>query len=55
MNFFLGVVGVVQVTRILMHQSEQKKGLAGAVSDIKEEAKADVKGIKDDVKDSVKS
>jgi mitochondrial pyruvate carrier 2 len=41
-NFFLGVVGVVQCSRILMWQQSQK-GLAAAV---KEDVKAEVNAVK---------
>jgi hypothetical protein len=40
-NFFLGVVGVVQVSRILMYNAEQKK--KGALGQKVEEVKEDVK------------
>lgn len=44
-NFFLGVVGVVQVTRILAWRSSQKDNntVADAVADVKDEAKEAVK------------
>lgn len=43
MNFFLGLVGIVQVSRILSYESSKKKGLAGVVEEVKdkvEEVKA---------------
>ncbi|KZZ99102.1 putative protein family UPF0041 [Moelleriella libera RCEF 2490] len=42
-NFFLGLVGIVQVSRILNYESSKKKGLAGVVEEVKdkvEEVKA---------------
>ncbi|KAL2758493.1 hypothetical protein ACRALDRAFT_1068801 [Sodiomyces alcalophilus JCM 7366] len=37
-NFFMGVVGVIQLTRIFIHE-QSKKGVVGAVQEIKEEVK----------------
>jgi hypothetical protein len=42
-NFFLGLVGIVQVSRILMYESAKKEGLAGVVKDVKEDVKNQVK------------
>jgi hypothetical protein len=42
-NFFLGIVGIVQVTRIAMWQSSQKKTQLPAAEDVKEEAKEAIK------------
>lgn len=44
-NFFLGVVGVVQVTRIMLWRSSQKNNptVADAVAEVKDEAKEAVK------------
>ncbi|KAJ9155671.1 hypothetical protein NKR23_g1810 [Pleurostoma richardsiae] len=42
-NFFLGIVGIVQVTRIAMWQSSQKKTQLPAAEDVKEEAKEVIK------------
>lgn len=47
-NFFLGVVGIVQVTRILLNQSAQKT-IAEAAVDIKDEVKAEAKDVKESV------
>jgi len=47
-NFFLGVVGVVQVTRILMYNAEQKK--KGVAAEIKDEVVEGVKEAKDAIK-----
>ncbi|GKT45935.1 putative mitochondrial transport protein fsf1 [Colletotrichum spaethianum] len=38
-NFFLGVVGVVQCSRILMWQSSQKKSAAELAHEVKEDVK----------------
>ncbi|QPC69813.1 hypothetical protein HYE68_000565 [Fusarium pseudograminearum] len=45
-NFFLGLVGVVQVSRILSYESEKKKGLHGVVEDIKADAKEAIQEVK---------
>ncbi|KAJ4005149.1 hypothetical protein NW766_011296 [Fusarium irregulare] len=45
-NFFLGMVGVVQVSRILKYESEKKKGLHGVVEDIKADAKETIEEVK---------
>lgn len=42
-NFFLGIVGIVQVSRILIHRSSQKNTAAGAVEEAKEAVKEAVK------------
>lgn len=43
-NFFLGIVGVVQCTRIFMwHQSQKNKTLPEKVEEVKEEVKEAVK------------
>ncbi|EFY89069.1 UPF0041 domain protein [Metarhizium acridum CQMa 102] len=42
-NFFLGLVGIVQVSRIAMYESAKKKGLAGVVEDVKKDVKDQVK------------
>ncbi|EFZ03757.1 UPF0041 domain protein [Metarhizium robertsii ARSEF 23] len=42
-NFFLGLVGIVQVSRILMYESAKKKGLAEVVEDVKKDVKDQVK------------
>lgn len=44
-NFFLGVVGITQVTRILLWRNSQKGSIAETVEDVKEEVKQDVKEI----------
>ncbi|ROT37631.1 UPF0041-domain-containing protein [Sodiomyces alkalinus F11] len=41
-NFFMGMVGIVQLTRIFLHE-QSKKGVVGAVQEIKEEVKQEVK------------
>jgi len=48
-NFFLGGVGIVQVSRILMWQQSQK-GLPEAVEQVKEEVKEEAKEVKKAVK-----
>lgn len=45
-NFFLGLVGIVQVSRILMHESTKKKGVADVAAEIKEGVKEKVKEVK---------
>jgi hypothetical protein len=45
-NFFLGLVGLVQITRILTHESAKKKSLEGVVADIKADAKETVNEVK---------
>lgn len=53
-NFFLGCVGVIQVTRILMWQSSQKNMSAGAqVEEAKDAAIDAAKGVVGDVKAAV--
>ncbi|KID89908.1 UPF0041 domain protein [Metarhizium guizhouense ARSEF 977] len=42
-NFFLGLVGIVQVSRIVMYESAKKKGLAEVVEDVKKDVKDQVK------------
>ena len=42
-NFFLGMVGIAQVTRILMYESAKKKSLKEVVADVKEDAKDSLK------------
>ncbi|PHH87730.1 hypothetical protein CDD83_8473 [Cordyceps sp. RAO-2017] len=42
-NFFLGIVGIIQLSRIGMHESSKKQGVAQAVDDAKEDLKAKVK------------
>lgn len=42
-NFFLGLVGIVQVSRIAMYESAKKKGIADVVEDVKEDVKDKVK------------
>jgi len=45
-NFFLGMVGLVQITRIAKYESDKKAGLKGAIEDIKADAKETVKEMK---------
>ncbi|KAM5359752.1 hypothetical protein ACJZ2D_014233 [Fusarium nematophilum] len=45
-NFFLGMVGLVQITRIAKYESDKKAGLKGALEDIKQDAKATIKEVK---------
>lgn len=55
-NFFLGLVGVVQVSRIFAYNSSQKKLTAGQQVDaVKEGAVESAKGLKEDVVAAVKS
>jgi hypothetical protein len=55
-NFFLGLVGVVQVSRIVAYNSSQKKLTAGQQVDaVKEGAVDSAKGLKEDVVATVKS
>ncbi|KAF4464783.1 FMP43 Found in Mitochondrial Proteome [Fusarium albosuccineum] len=45
-NFFLGMVGLVQITRIAKYESAKKAGLQGAIEDIKADAKQTIKEVK---------
>ncbi|KAK2597320.1 hypothetical protein QQS21_006094 [Conoideocrella luteorostrata] len=45
-NFFLGLVGIVQVSRILLHESAKKGGITEVVEDVKEDVKEKVKEVK---------
>ncbi|KAF5619334.1 FMP43 [Fusarium sp. NRRL 52700] len=45
-NFFLGMVGLVQITRILSYESAKKKSLEGVVEDIKADAKETIQEAK---------
>ncbi|KAF7553896.1 hypothetical protein G7046_g6968 [Stylonectria norvegica] len=47
-NFFLGLVGLVQITRIAMHDRATKQGLKGAVEEVKQDAK-DVKAKAEEI------
>ncbi|PNY27879.1 Uncharacterized protein TCAP_02194 [Tolypocladium capitatum] len=39
-NFFLGIVGIIQLTRIGLHESAKKGAVAEVVEDVKDKAKA---------------
>ncbi len=55
-NFFLGLVGVVQVSRIFAYNASQKKLTAGQQVDaVKEGAVESAKGLKEDVVAAAKS
>ncbi|KAJ4264038.1 hypothetical protein NW762_006077 [Fusarium torreyae] len=45
-NFFLGLVGLVQITRIARYESAKKQGLQGAIEDIKADAKETINEVK---------
>ena len=45
-NFFLGVVGMVQLGRIGIYESSKKEGVAEIVDDVKKEVKEEVKEVK---------
>ncbi|KAH6973491.1 mitochondrial pyruvate carrier, partial [Ilyonectria sp. MPI-CAGE-AT-0026] len=45
-NFFLGIVGLIQISRILAYESKQKKTAAGVVADIKQDVKETIKEVK---------
>ena len=49
-NFFLGIVGLIQMSRIFAHQRAVKNGTAIVIEDVKEE----VAQTKQDIKDAVK-
>ncbi|KAI1842589.1 hypothetical protein JX266_011202 [Neoarthrinium moseri] len=50
-NFFLGMVGIVQVSRIAMyHRSQKNTGVLPTADEIKEEAKEKVEEVKNAVK-----
>ncbi|EQL00270.1 UPF0041 domain protein [Ophiocordyceps sinensis CO18] len=42
-NFFLGIVGIIQLTRIGMHESSKNKSVSAVVDDVKADVKANVK------------
>ncbi|KAM4065256.1 hypothetical protein HRG_004416 [Hirsutella rhossiliensis] len=42
-NFFLGIVGIIQLTRIGMHGSSKNKSVSDVVDDVKEDVKDQVK------------
>jgi hypothetical protein len=52
-NFFLGCVGVVQVSRIFMWRASEEGKATLAAEAIKNEEKASIKGVKDEVKGAV--
>jgi len=55
-NFFLGTVGIIQVSRILAYQRSVKGQAAGEQVEAAEESAVDAaKGLKKDVVDAVKS
>lgn len=55
-NFFLGVVGVIQVGRILSYNYKTKnEGAAAQLEEAKEGVKEDIKGVVDSVEGAVKS
>uniref|UniRef100_A0A8H7NIT8 Mitochondrial pyruvate carrier n=1 Tax=Bionectria ochroleuca TaxID=29856 RepID=A0A8H7NIT8_BIOOC len=49
-NFFLAIVGIVQVTRIALHNSSSKDGAAAVAEEVKSEVKEGVEAAKDAVK-----
>lgn len=49
-NFFLGLVGVVQCTRILMYQQSLKNSPLPAASELKEDAKEKIEEVKEAIK-----
>lgn len=49
MNFFLGCVGVIQVSRIVMY-NQSHKGLPSTTDEVKEEVKEGVKEVKAAIK-----
>ena len=49
-NFFLGLVGLVQISRIAMYESEKKKN-GGLVEDVKQE----VAEVKEEIKEKIKN
>ena len=48
-NFFLAMVGIVQLTRIGLYESS-KKSAGEAVADVKEEVKHNVEAVKKEIK-----
>jgi len=55
-NFFLGCVGIIQTTRILQYQRSVKGQTAGEQLEAAKESTVDTaKGVKDDVKNAIKS
>ena len=56
MNFFLGIVGVVQVSRIAAYNYNQKNQTAGQqVEELKDGAVDTAKGLKKDAVAAIKS
>ncbi|CRK27754.1 mitochondrial pyruvate carrier 2 like protein [Verticillium longisporum] len=51
-NFFMGIVGIIQVTRILMYEQSKKGSVAGVVEDLKQDVKDNVPNP---IKDSASS
>ncbi|KAK7210604.1 hypothetical protein V2G26_017782 [Clonostachys chloroleuca] len=49
-NFFLAIVGIIQVTRIALHNSSSKDGAAAVAEEVKSEVKEGVEAAKDAVK-----
>ncbi|KAF3013290.1 hypothetical protein E8E14_010144 [Neopestalotiopsis sp. 37M] len=49
-NFFLGMVGIVQCSRIFMYHQSQKNAPLPTATELKEEAKEKVEAVKDAVK-----
>ncbi|KYK57869.1 uncharacterized protein DCS_04882 [Drechmeria coniospora] len=45
-NFFLGLVGITQCTRIALYESSKKKTAAEVVEDVKQDVKDAVKAVK---------
>lgn len=55
MNFFLGCVGVVQVSRIFMWQRSQKGSSAEAAKELEQEAADSAKSVVHETEKAVKS
>lgn len=46
-NFFLALVGITQVSRILMYEASKKKDAAAVVEDVKKDVKENVEAVKE--------
>ena len=46
-NFFLAIVGIIQVSRIAQYELGKNKSVAGVVEDVKQDVKENIKDIKD--------
>ncbi|KFA62296.1 hypothetical protein S40285_06547 [Stachybotrys chlorohalonatus IBT 40285] len=45
-NFFLAIVGIIQVSRIAKYEMSKNKSVAGVVEDVKQDVKENIKDVK---------